>query len=176
MEYVLLGWPAEGATLQLDHREFPYAGKFVMSTTGKAIVRDGEILAAAAFNEDRTDDDTLWIRYVSVREDRQGDGLGARLAAFVANHADSKGYGRVRIAVNNPFSYHALYKAGFAYTGRQTGLAELVLERPGDRDHTVYQSGLEVFSERDDLADVEREFLAAKRDCDPPSVIEPPTR
>ena len=42
MEYVLLGWPPDGPTLRLDHRRFAYAGKFVMSTTGKAVVRRAE--------------------------------------------------------------------------------------------------------------------------------------
>jgi len=35
----------------------------------------------------------------------------------------------VKIAVNNSFAYAALYKCGFAYTGENTGIAELVLER-----------------------------------------------
>ena len=85
----MLGWPPDGPTLRLDYRRFSYAGKFVMSNTGKAVVRDpGEtsdreyddaVLAAVAFNDDRTDSSTLWLRYVTVRNDRRGEGLGPQL-------------------------------------------------------------------------------------------------
>ncbi|SEO73640.1 Acetyltransferase (GNAT) family protein [Halogranum amylolyticum] len=197
MEFALLGWPDDEPTLRLDYRTFSYAGKFVMSTTGKAVVRDPDvasdetdpapsadtpptvdpsvfedgIYAAVAFNEDRTDSGVLWLRYVTVHADHRGEGLAPRLAAFVADRAEDRGYRRLRIAVNNPFAYQAMYKAGFAYTGRQTGLAELVLERPGERDRPTYQCGLDVFRERD-LSDEEREFLAAKERTDPPAVVD----
>lgn len=183
MEYAVCGWPADGPTLRLDYREFAYAGKFVMSSTGKAVVRDardetdGEwddgIVAAVAFNEDRTDPDTLWFRYITVRADRRGDGLGPRLATFTAERARDRGYDRLRIAVNNPFAYEALHKAGFGYTGRETGLAELVLERPGDRSTATYQEGLDVYRGRD-LTESEEVFLEARSDVDPPSVIATP--
>jgi GNAT superfamily N-acetyltransferase len=222
MEYVLLGWPADGPTLTLDYREFSYAGKFVMSNTGKALVReegptgaprderagdggadsgppvteDGDaaddVVAAAAFNEDRTDAGVCWIRYITVREDRRGDGIGPRLAAFVAERARDRGYDRARIAVNNPFAYQALYRAGFRFTGEETGVAELVLDRPlgesvgeDERDETedsraTYQAGLDVYRERDDdpeahdLSEDERAFLEEKRDAQPPDPIEAP--
>ncbi|WP_117595193.1 GNAT family N-acetyltransferase [Haloprofundus halophilus] len=203
MEYRVLGWPADGPTLRLDYRQFSYAGKFVMSNTGKAVVRvddetsaeeargaddgdefDRDVLAAVAFNEDRTDSGTLWIRYVTVRQDFRGDGLGPGLVAFLAERATGRGYRRLRIAVNNPFAYEALYKAGFAYTGRQTGLAELVLERQlGDecgeetdyRERGRYQSGLDVYRARD-LGDDERAFLESRVDADPPERIDAPER
>ena len=41
MEYVVLGWPSDGPTLRLDYRQFAYAGKFVMSNTGKAVAYEG---------------------------------------------------------------------------------------------------------------------------------------
>lgn len=207
MEFTLLGWPESGPTLRLDFREFSYAGKFVMSNTGKAVVRDPgaprpdpptieaplsdgvepgsdgdpfdrDILAAAAFNEDRTDPGVCWIRYITVRHDRRGEDIGARLAAFVADRAEANGFRRCRIAVNNPFAYHALYKAGFVYTGRETGLAELVLERPGERDMATYQCGLDVFREsaaERELTPAEREFLAAKDDLSAPPLVEAPS-
>ena len=220
MELSLLGWPDDGPTLRLDFRTFRYAGKFVMSNTGKAVIRlgadadggataggaggrdaasgagnergDGEgdgdgdaipgpvdpavfeddVVAAAAFNEDRTDPGVCWIRYITVRDDRRGSGLGARLAAFVAARANERGYRRLRIAVNNPFAYHALYKAGFVYTGRQTGVAELVLERPGERDRATYQCGLDVYRERE-LGEPEAAFLAEKEGRGPPETVPP---
>ncbi|WP_436925803.1 GNAT family N-acetyltransferase [Halosimplex amylolyticum] len=224
MEYVLLGWPADGPTVTLDYREFSYAGKFVMSSTGKAVVRDpaerasgaegegnpdeptgppvtedgdaaADVVAAAAFNEDRTDSGTCWIRYITVRQDRRGEGIGPRLAAFVADRARDRGYDRARIAVNNPFAYQALYRAGFRFTGEETGVAELVLDRPldgtdGDSDATAahpdrsratYQAGLDVYRERDDdpdapaLSEDERAFLDEKRGTDPPAPIGSPT-
>ena len=180
METTLLGWPSDGPTLRLDHRRFSYAGKFVMSNTGKAVVREddgesggGEVIAAVAFNEDRTDAATLWLRYVTVRADRRGEGIGPRLLAFVRDRARERGYDRVRIAVNNPFAYEACYRVGFGYTGRRTGIAELVLEHPdpGDRSREVYQRGLDAFDERELSAD-EEAFLDQKRDADPPERLE----
>ncbi len=202
METVLLGWPSEGPTLRLDYRRFSYAGKFVMSTTGKAIVRepaedrtesvdgsdsrgtgasadagrfDDDVLAAVAFNADRTDKKTLWLRYVTVRDDRRGEGLGPRLCAFVADRAKARGYDRLKIAVNNPFAYEALYRAGFVFSGETTGLAELVLVRsidgsPRGRSKRTYQSGLDRYRDRDLSAD-ERAFLERKRGTSPPETI-----
>jgi GNAT superfamily N-acetyltransferase len=208
MEFVLLGWPETGPTLRLDYRQFAYAGKFVMSNTGKAIIRDpaasgdasasaGEraetaavdteldapappnpeafddsVLAAVAFNEDRTDPGVCWLRYITVARNRRGEELGPRLAAFVADRAEDRGYRRLRIAVNNPFAYEAMYKAGFVYTGRQTGMAELVLERPGQRDRASYQCGLDEYRERD-LGDPEASFLEQREGAEPPALLEP---
>ena len=174
MEYAVCGWPPEGPTLDLSHRKFAYAGKFVMSQTGKAVAREEDtIVAAVAFNEDRTDSGTLWLRYITVRNDCRGEGLGAHLAAFVTERALAKGYERLRIAVNNPFAYEALYKAGFGYTGRETGLAELVLECPAERSRTAYQAGLDVYRERD-LTEREEGFLESRIETDPPAVLASP--
>ena len=183
MEPELLGWPPDGPTLRLDYRRFSYAGKFVMSSTGKAVVRDpsgadterdfdDDIVAAAAFNADRTAPETLWLRYVTVRADRRGEGLGPRLCRFVVAQAEARGYATAKIAVNNPFAYEALYRAGFAYTGETTGIAELVLERPTDapapdRSKETYQRGLDRYRERD-LERAETAFLSRKRQSTPP--------
>lgn len=169
MEFVVLGWPPEGPTLRLDWRRFAYAGKFVVSATGKAVVRsgapaDGEfddhVLAAVAFDEDRTDG-ALRLRYVTVRADRRGAALGPRLCAFLVARARERGYDRLRIGVNNPYAYEALYKAGFGFTGRETGLAELVLERPADRSVERYRDGLDRFRRRD-LSAEEQAFLDSR--------------
>jgi GNAT superfamily N-acetyltransferase len=185
MEFALLGWPPAGPTLRLDYRRFAYAGKFVLGSTGKAVVREGErgtgeyddhVLAAASFGPDRTDADRLVVRYVTVRDDRQGEGLGARLLAFVADRATDR-YDRVRIAVNNPAAYVAAHRAGFAFTGRETGLAELVCERPADRpaasDADAYRSGLDRYRERG-LAPDAVARLDEKCAAGPPSVVEAP--
>ncbi|NHN58120.1 MULTISPECIES: GNAT family N-acetyltransferase [Halorussus] len=203
MEYALVGWPDDGPRLRLDHREFSYAGKFVMSNTGKAVVRDPEaeasdhgddapvaddgtqvadadwiaddrIVGAIAFNGDRTDPATAWLRYVTVRRDRRGDGLGARLARFATERLRERGYDRVQIAVNNPFAFHALSKAGFGSAGEETGLAELVMVAPAERTRERYQSGLDVYREREGLSTVEREFLTAKAGVDPPDAVPDP--
>ncbi|WP_440989829.1 GNAT family N-acetyltransferase [Haloarchaeobius baliensis] len=182
LELALLGWPEDRPTLRLDYRRFSYAGKFVMSSTGKAVAHDptaetgdddefdDHVVAAVAFNEDRTDPDTLWLRYVTVREDHRGEGLGPGLVRFTNGRARERGYDRVRIAVNNPYSYEALYRAGFGFTGEETGIAELVLERPGDRSPARYRDGLDVFAAREDLSDDERSFVAEKRERGPPSM------
>jgi GNAT superfamily N-acetyltransferase len=186
MKFAVVGWPPDGPALGLDHERFAYAGKFVMTATGKAVaVTDGTaldfpdprsgtaegVLAAVAFNEDRTDPDALWLRYVTTRRDCRGEGIGPRLVAFATARARERGYERVRIAVNNPYSYEALSKAGFGYVGRETGLAELVMEHPSDRDR--YREGLAAFADRD-LTPSEREFLAARRERGPPPTVDPP--
>lgn len=169
MEYAVLGWPPDGPTLRLDHRRFGYAGKFVMSNTGKAVAREeDEILSVVAFNEDRTDSKTLWLRYITTRRDRRGEGIGTDLAAFITGRAHDRSYDRVTIAVNNLFAYHALFKAGFGFTGERTGIAELVLEHPSES--LRYQEGLDIFGERD-LSVNERTFLDKKEDEGPPIVI-----
>jgi len=173
MEFALLGWPEDGHPLRLDYQEFAYAGKFVMTGTGKAVIGDDRPVAAAAFDTDHTDPDTLCIRYVTVRRDRQGEGLGPKLLGFVRERARERGYARVTIGVNNPFSYQAAYRAGFVFTGEEAGIAELTLEWPGDRDTDTYRSGMAVFEQRD-LSAAEREFVAEKADAEPPDVIDAP--
>jgi GNAT superfamily N-acetyltransferase len=139
-----------------------------------AVDPGGSVLGALSFNADRTDPDTWWIRYVTVREDRRGEGIGPELAAFAAERIRERGVERVRIAVNNPYAYEALYRAGFAFTGEETGLAELVLARPaGDRSRSTYQAGLDLFRARDPGGD-ERAFLDRKAGADPPATVDPP--
>ncbi|WP_265111148.1 GNAT family N-acetyltransferase [Halosolutus halophilus] len=175
MEYDILGWPPDGPKLRLDHERFSYAGKFVMTNTGKAVARDDAaadepIVAAVAFNEDRTDSGTLWLRYVTVARDRRGEGIGPQLLGRVRDRAIERGYDRLRIAVNNPFAYEALYRTGFEYTGETTGIAELVLEYEPDRDppgRERYQTGLDEFRDRD-LSAEEETFLESRRDRGPP--------
>ena len=135
------------------------------------------VLAAITFSPDRTDPSTLKIRYLTVRDDLRGDGqqLGPRLVAFLTTRAAAAGYDRIAIAVNNAFSYHALYKAGFTYTDRETGLAELVLDRPiGEPavgSQSCYQRGLDVFREREGLSTAETEFLGDHSDAAPPGLL-----
>ncbi|AGB15396.1 putative acetyltransferase [Halovivax ruber XH-70] len=161
MEAELLGWPADGPTLRLDYERFAYAGKFVMSSTGKAVAReDGELVGAVAFNADRTDETVCWLRYVTVRQDRKGEGIGPRLCRFVRDRALERGYEELRIAVNNPYAYEALHRAGFGFTGETTGIAELVLTFPSeDAVDERYREGLERFRDRE-LTDAERSFVS----------------
>ena len=170
MEFALLGWPKDGHQLRLDHREFAYAGKFVMTSTGKAVIGDDGVVAAVAFDADRTDADTLRMRYVTVRTDRKGERLGPRLLRFVRDRAIERGYERCTIGVNNPFAYQAAYRAGFAFTGETQGLAELTLTWPGDRSADRYRAGLDVFADRE-LSSEEESFLAGKREGSPPAVV-----
>jgi len=105
----------------------------------RTISTDDAPATVGAYSQATTDGSTLWLRYLTVRRDCRASGrrLGPRLALFITNRAAGRGYDRVRIAVNNVFAYRALYRAGFAYTGRETGLAELVLERPAARPADV---------------------------------------
>lgn len=159
MEIEILGWPGDGVSLQLDYRRFSYAGKFVMSTTGKSVGRkSGNIVAAASFSEDRSDEETMWIRYLTVRDDKRGEGYGSELAADTTRRIECKNYSQVKIAVNNPYALKALTKAGFGFTGQSTGIAELVLStniNPADQ----YQSALRHFKEYSHLSSSEQEFI-----------------
>ena len=199
MDVAVLGWA--DVAFRLDHRRFAYAGKFVVPG-GKAVALDPDtsingdslpdpreeyaqgIVAAVAFSPDRTDSSVLWLRYVTVRSDRRGEGVGPRLLAFVAERAASREYEAVRIAVNNPFAYEAAYKAGFTYTGTDTGIAELVCERPtGDlacfeesddgRSAERYRSGLDAYRERN-LSPAEQGFCERVRKRGPPPVVGSP--
>jgi GNAT superfamily N-acetyltransferase len=211
MEYAVVGEPGAGATLRLDYRAFAYAGKFVVGSPGKAVLRtadgapavpewnpdeslpqtiaaeefDDDVFAAVSFSPDRTDPDRCRLRYVTVHAARRGEGLGPRLIDRTVSRLAADGFDRVRIAVNNPFAYAALYKCGFAYTGERTGIAELELERPAaepavdgepttaaatatattetDPDGERYRDGLRAF--RDDERDLslrEERFVAAR--------------
>jgi len=149
MECVLLGWPEDGPTLELDHCRFAYAGRFRVGNTGKAAVREGAaVLAATAFNEDRSDASTLKIRTVTVRRDRRGEGIGPEILSYTRERASERGYDRVVVAVNNPFAYEATTRAGFGYTGEGTGVAELVMAWPPPGEDR-YVDGLERYLERD---------------------------
>ncbi len=176
MEFEVRGWSGSGPTLDLDHERFAYAGKFVMSGTGKAAVCDGgDLIGAAAFSPDRTDESVLVVRYITVRRDCQGEGVGPRLLRYVADCADDRGFGTVRIAVNNPFAYEAAYRAGFVYEGDETGLAELVLvdSDGGVPSAETYRAGLAVFADRD-LPPAAEAFVDRHRDSDPPTPVASP--
>jgi len=184
----VIGRPPDAPRIRLDWERFRYAGKFVTRDAGKAVAvadgvldregwppdaRDAEaegVVGAVSFNPDRSDPDTVVLRYVTVRDDRRGEGVGARLCAFAADCL-REDYARVRIDVNNPYAYEALHKAGFGYTGERVGLAELVLERPSATRESVYVDGLDAFRGRD-LTDAEVAFLDA-RDGPPPVVDAP---
>ena len=168
----LVGWPDDRPRLELDHERFAYAGKFVMTRTGKAVLEaDGELVAAVAFSPDRTDGDVWWLRTVTVRRDRQGEGLGPRLLDFTAERVLERAKA-VRIAVNNPFAYEAAYRAGFGFTGETTGLAELVCERPSDRSDQRYREGLDRFRAREDLPDAHRSFLDGRDGSAVPPLVD----
>lgn len=169
MEVRVLGMPADRPRLRLDHEAFAYAGKFVMTNTGKAVIEeDTEILGAVAFNRDRTEDQTWWCRYITVRVDRRGEGIGTKLLESVSDHLlgrpDAK---RVKIAVNNPFAYESSYKAGFGYTGQETGIAELVMRRPAPHGPQMYQQGLKEYLERDSLSAREESFVQDRLESPP---------
>lgn len=171
MEFTYLGSEAAGPTLRLNHESFAYAGKFVMSNSGKTVAReDGDIVGAVAFSEDTADSETVHLRYVTVREDRRGEGIGPGLLRFTADALD---YERVVIAVNNPIAYEACYRAGFAYTGDQPGIAELrLVYAPDERHQTQYAEGFDVFQARD--LPPEHERICAEYGDDLPEVVAVP--
>lgn len=176
MEFEVVGWPGDDAGIDLDYREFSYAGKFVGSATGTAVARDDEtIVAAASFNADRTDAASARIRTVTVRTDRQGEGIGSRLLAGLRACLLDERYDRAYIATNNPHAYQAAYRAGFGFTGERSGLAELVLVAPIDVDDDRYVDGLDRFASRNDLPVHMRRFVEERRGHGPPSRVDPPS-
>ena len=176
MEYAVTAWPGDPETLALDHRQFGYAGKFRDDRTGIAVARETDtIIAAAGFNADRTDPRCGRVRTITVRRDRQAEGIGSRLLAGVRVTLLDRRYDRLRIAVNNPYAYEAAYRAGFGFTGETSGLAELVLEAPWDGPHSAYDEGLAVAADRQDLDEGLTEYVATKRQRGPPPLVDPPT-
>ena len=188
MEFEVLGYPPDAPTLRLDHEQFAYAGKFVMSSTGKAVARDpGEhardgpdwaengIAGATSFSEDRDDPSRVRIRYVTVREDRRGEGIGPRLLRFTTDALGGR-FESVAIAVNNPIAYQAAYRAGFVWTGEETGMAELLLRYdPGGGTPDRYRAGFAVFETRD-LPDRHRAVVERHAEGDPPPLVDVPER
>ena len=176
--------PDTGVTVTLDPQATPTA-ELELSEAGPPpadppvdrawTTPDEPVVAAVACNADRTDESVVWLRYVSVRRDRRGEGIAPRLAAFTAARAADAGFETARIAVNNVFSYDALWKAGFRDTGRETGLAERVLERPtatpAPADPETYRAGLRAFADRE-RSEAEASFLARRRASGPPARIE----
>ena len=174
LTFEFLGFPEDGPTLSLDHERFAYAGKFVMSSTGKAVARDdGEIVGAVAFSQDHATPAQVRIRYVTVRDDRRGEGIGPRLLGGTATHLQER-FERVAIAVNNPIAYQACYRAGFVSTGRETGIAELLLVyAPGEATVEDYREGFRVFDRRH-LPAVHRMVLETHAAGDPPELAPVP--
>lgn len=193
MEYAVIATPDDALGLRLDWERFSYAGKFVMTTTGKAVaVEDGVlkdsdwppdpreaeadgVVAAVSFNRDRNDAGTAWLRYVTVRGGDRGRGIAPRLCAMTVDWLLSEfSVSRVQIAVNNPYAFDALYKAGFGWTGKKTGLQERVLEfpTPGDRK-TQYASGLRSYLDAD-ISEDERDFIKSRISRGPPPVVDAP--
>ena len=160
IRHEIIGW--SDATLELNADEFAYAGKFRVPS-GKAVTRDrDEVVAALSFSNDRADSDAVRVRYISVRKDRRGEGIGSSLLDFAADRLLER-YDHVRISVNNPYSYTAARKAGFVWTGDETGLAELVMERPREEDDKRHEQALRILADRD-LSDEEDEFVRRKLD------------
>ena len=173
MECTILGHPPNGPTLELDYREFAYAGKFVMSNTGKSVALDDEtVVGAVAFSPDFEDEQTVRLRYVTVRIDRRGEGIGTRLLRYTAEVL-SEEYQSVTIGVNNPLAYRACYRAGFTFTGRETGIAELLMRYTPDAERRAerYLDGLAVFEERDLPA--EQRTVLERRELPPVFEAEP---
>lgn len=176
MDFDYLGSVDDGPTLELDHEQFAYAGNFRLPKTGKTVVRDdGSVIGAVAFNADRARENAVRLRYVTVREDRRGEGIGPQLLRFTGTRLRDR-YDDVLIAVNNPIAYQACYRAGFGWTGEESGMAELLLrydpehERSADR----YRDGLAVFQDRD-LPQAQQAILDRYLDSEPPAIVPVPS-
>jgi GNAT superfamily N-acetyltransferase len=193
MEYAVVSTPDDALGMRLDWTRFAYAGKFVMPSTGKAVAaadgiledptwppdpRDADapgVLAAVSFNRDRNDPHSAWLRFVTVRDDQRGQGVGPRLCAMTADWLLTEfDVGCVRIAVNNAFAFVALHKAGFGWTGETTGLRERVLERPAPAaGASRFQSGLRGYLDAD-ATDAERAFVESRLARGPPAHVDAP--
>jgi hypothetical protein len=194
MRVDIVGWPPDVAPVYLDYRQFSYAGKFVQSAVGKALLRDKsrerdppcsppdtsityetDVIAAVSFSSHRQVPHRLCYRYITVRHDQRGNQFGPKLAVDIAERASQRGYETLQVAVNNSFAFEAMYRAGFSYTGETTGIAELILRRPTERSAQTskerYQSGLDRYRNRDSLSTDESNFLASRKESEPPSPL-----
>lgn len=175
MEYELLGLEATGPTVSLDHEQFAYAGKFVMSSTGKTVVRaDGELVGAVAFSEDYSDPTAVRLRYVTVREDRRGAGIGPSVLRFTAEQLRDS-YDDILIAANNPIAYEACYRAGFEFTGEETGIAEVLCsyQPESEPDRSTYQAGFDIFRDRE-LPSAHESIIERYGSSSPPEMVAVP--
>ncbi len=172
MRYELLGEGPE-SKLSLDHERFAYAGKFVVPGR-KAVAREQDtIIGAIAFSEDYARESAVRLRYVTVREDRRGEGTGSRLLRFTAARLAER-YNEVLIAANNPIAYQACYRAGFAFTGEETGIAEVLMRyQPEKRPSAPYREGFDVFRDRE-LPEPHRAVLDRHADGELPDLVTDP--
>ena len=137
---VILGLE-EAISLDLPQEEFAYAGQYRMQRYGKAILTRrperptaaAAIIAALTTDRHRIHHDRMVVRTIDVRRAERGNGWGPLLLRSVAHAYSTAGFDTVQINTNNPFAYIAACKAGFGWTGRTTGLAELIMTRPTDR-------------------------------------------
>jgi GNAT superfamily N-acetyltransferase len=173
MQFELLGDDSAGPALSLDHEQFAYAGKFVMSGP-KAVVRsDDSVVGAISFSEDHSDSNAVRLRYVTVREDRRGEGIGPRLLRFTAARLVER-YDDILIAANNPIAYEACYRAGFVFTGEETGIAELLMRyQPEGRNGDRYREGFGVFQDRE-LPAPHEAVCRRHADGEPPAIVADP--
>lgn len=174
--YEFLGWPDDDPTIDISHERFAYAGKFILPDTGKAIVRSSQlgshsIKGAVAFNDDRGVPDAARVRYITVSESARGRRLGPKLALFIQDQIIGQQYSLVRIAVNNPIAYEAMYRAGFYYTGETRQLNEVVLSTSASRSTSKYKTGLQTF-DKDDLPDRQAKLIDRGMDRGPPKRIQ----
>jgi len=137
---VLLGLE-EATSIVLPQEEFAYAGQYRMKRYGKAVLTRrpdrptaaAAIIAALSTDRHRIQENRLVVRTIDVRREARGNGWGPLLLRSVLPAVATAGFETIQINVNNPFAYIAACKAGFGWTGRTTGLAELIMTRPTDR-------------------------------------------
>ncbi len=170
---VLLGLE-EATSIVLPQEEFAYAGQYRMQRYGKAVLTRrpdlptaaAAIIAALTTDRHRVHHDRLVVRTIDVRRAERGNGWGPLLLRSVLPAVATAGYTTVQINVNNPFAYIAACKAGFGWTGRTTGLAELMMTRPTDRPSTWsrgrFIAGLSLYRRRR-LATASRGLIARYR-------------
>ena len=160
IRFSILGDREGGPSVFLERNKFCYAGKFIGNDTGKILAKNGEkIIAALSFSGDRNDKEVVWIRYVVVEKNLRGKGIGPTLLSYAVESLMGQ-VRLVKIATNNVFAYRASYKSGFEYTGKKTGILELVLECPSAQTRERYLEGIEVFRSVKSLTDEEVEFVS----------------
>ena len=160
IEFSIHGDIEGGPPIFLERDKFSYAGKFIRNDTGKILAKNGEkIIAAISFSVDRNDKEIVWIRYIVVEKDLRGKGVGPKLLSYAIENLMERSR-LIKIATNNVFAYRALYKSGFEYTGKKTGIAELVLEYPRDQTEERYLEGIETFQLEKCLTDEAIELLS----------------
>ncbi len=139
--FEIVSQPGTTDTIELDHRIFPFAGKFGQRQTGTAVLKeDDSVVAALSFSPDRNQPHWCRIRYLAVARDRQGEELASRLAEQFVEWCATAGFEQLLITVLNPYLVVSLARVGFGFTGENGPTGGVILAHPFSGDLLIVEA------------------------------------